>query len=266
MRDNPFIGDVENELALVLANFGNNPEHPSYRREYLGEWVEDIGALVYPFTWDANSWTPEGEGPYALPPGEYTFGLGIDLGYGENSTAFVFGAKRVDAGQVFILKAYTKSRMTALEVAAHVTTLREQHKALTGQGMRVIVDEGGLGKGYSDQMSQMGIGCEAAVKPEKRAYQDYVSGLIQSHAVKVHFAKCQPLIDEARKLQFDAETGKEDERYLNHACDAFLYLTRAFFPRHKAEQHGPQLDPGTLEMKKERQARIDERERRLRRD
>ena len=268
--DNPYLPHGAEDLAEKLSrDYGGNPDHPTYRREWLGEWVEDIGALVYPFSWEANSWIPEGEGPYALPAGEYSFGLGIDLGYGENSTAFVLGAKRVDAGQVYILKAYTKSRMTALEVAAHVAGLRDQHKELTGQSLRVIVDEGGLGKGYSDQMSQLGIGCEAAVKAEKRAYQDYVQGLIQSHAVKVHFAKARPLIDEARKLQFDAETGKEDERYLNHACDAFLYLTRAFFPRYKPELNAPK--PGspealTLEMKKERQARIDERERRLRRD
>ena len=74
---------------------------------------------------------------------------------------------------------------------------------------------------------------------------------------------------EARKLQFDAETGKEDERYLNHACDAFLYITRAFFPMYRPERLPPAKNTPEalmLEMKRERQSKIDEREKRLRRD
>ena len=267
--DNPYILHGKEWLAEKLANdFGGNPEHPTFLREYMGQWVEDIGALVYPFTWETNSWTPDSDGPYGLPPGDYTFGLAIDLGYGENSTAFVLGAKRTDTGKAYILKAYTESRWTALKVAAHVKGLREKHFVLTGKGMRVVVDEGGLGKGWSDQMNELGIGCEAAAKSEKRAYQDYAQGLIESGIVKVHFAQCRPLIDEARKLQFDAETGKEDERYLNHACDAFLYLARALFPRYAPERephrHGSEAW-AAAEVKKERQQRIDEREKRLRR-
>ena len=266
--DNPFLPHGAADLAEKLKkDYGNNPDHPTYRREWLGEWVEDIGALVYPFTWQGNSFTPEGEEPFGLPPGQYAFGLGVDLGYGENSTAFVLAAKRKDAGEVYILKAYTESRWTAIKVAAHVKSVRDMVLERSGAGLRVVVDEGGLGKGYTDQMRDLGVSCEAAVKAEKRAYQDYVQGLIQSSAVKVHFAQCRPLVDEARKLQFDAETGKEDERYLNHACDAFLYITRAFFPLYRPEKLPPA--PHTpeallLEMQKERQSKIDEREKRKR--
>jgi hypothetical protein len=268
--DNPYIPHGAQWLEDKLANdFGGNPEHPTFVREYLGQWVEDIGALVYPFTWERNSFTPDGEGPYGLPLGEYSYGLAIDLGYGENSTAFVFGAKRTDTGKAYILKAYTESRWTALKVAAHVKSLREKHLAVTGKGMRVLVDEGGLGKGWSDQMNELGIGCEAAEKSQKRAFQDYAQGLIESGQVQLHYGQCRPLVDEARKLQFDAETGKEDERYLNHACDAFLYLVRALFPRYAPEKVPPR--PGSvealeLEMRRERQKMIDEREKRLRRD
>jgi phage terminase large subunit len=268
--DNPFLPHAADDLAEKLRkDYGNNPEHPTYRREWLGEWVEDIGALVYPFTWQGNSWTPEGEEPFGLPSGQYNFGLGVDLGYGENSTAFVFAAKRANTGEVYILRAYTESRWTAIKVAAHVKALRENVYTQTGQSLRVVVDEGGLGKGYSDQMRDMGVGCEAAVKAEKRAYQDYVQGLVMSGAVKSHFAQCRPLIDEARKLQFDAETGKEDERYLNHACDAFLYITRAFFPLYRPEKLPPapfSAEAYELEVRKERQSKIDEREKRKRRD
>jgi len=92
-----------------------------------------------------------------------------------------------------------------------------------------------------------------------------VLGLIQDGRIKVDYSECKPLIDEARKLQFDAETGKEDERYRNHACDGFLYLTRAFFPRQKVKAQEP--EPGSKEaidamVKAERQKQIDDREKR----
>jgi hypothetical protein len=55
----------------------------------------------------------------------------------------------------------------------------------------------------------------------------------------MHFGECLELVEEARKLQFDPETGLEDERNRRHCADAFLYLCRTMLPKYDPEKAGP---------------------------
>ena len=94
-------------------------------------------------------------------------------------------------------------------------------------------------------MAEWGVGTEPAKKTEKRAYQEWMRGLIMSGSIQVHYSECSELIDETRRLPFDPETGKESDRYRKHNADSALYLTRAMLPRYKPEQELPA--PGTPE-------------------
>jgi hypothetical protein len=265
--NNPFLPHAAEFLKELRERNRWDDKNPTLLREWYGEWVEDLEALIYPFTYESNSWLPEGSAPYGLPPGEYVFGMGVDLGFSESSTAFCLVAKRQGTGEVYILKAYTRSRLIPTALAAHVQGVREKVRELTGQGLQVVVDEGALGKGYAEQMRVMGVMCEPAQKSEKRTYQEFVGGLVRMGSAKVDFGSCRELIDEARKLQFDAETGKEDERYRRHCCDAMLYIIRHLVPR-----YDPQLNPPVpgsteainLELKKHKEGLIRAREEKLR--
>lgn len=241
-------------LESKRQQLGWTVEHPTYQREWLGEWVDDPGALVYPINYD-NAWSPSKDDshPYGLPPGEYAYGLGIDLGFGERSTAFVKAAVRRGTGQIYLLSAYTRSRLIPTALAAHVQGIREKLSRETGGGLRVVVDEGALGKGYAEQMRTMGVACEPAEKTQKRAYQEFVGGLIRSKALRADFGACQELLSETRKLQFDPETGEEDDRYQRHCADAMLYIVRAMFPRYDPQETEP--EPGTPEWHKREMAR-----------
>lgn len=250
IADNPFFQDAPKkadsphqfrwqERLATEAQRAGGADSLSYQREWMGRWVHDAGSLIYPFT-GANSWQPENPNhPYGLPEGEYSYGLGVDLGFGERSTAFVKVAKRKDTGKLYVLRAYTRSRLIPTAFASHVQSLRESNRKETGEGLTVVVDEGALGKGYAEQARQMGVPCEEAEKTEKRAYQEYVGGLIRTVTVLIDLHQCRELTGECSKLQFDPETGKEDERYPRHCADAFLYVARRLFPRYNPELAEP---------------------------
>jgi hypothetical protein len=273
--DNPFIPHAKQWLEEKRARNNWDESHPTYRREYLGEWTEDSGSLVYPIS-AANYWQPSGENPYGLYDGEYSFGLGVDLGFSQNSTAFTLGAVRRGTGQIYLLSSYTRSRLIPTALAAHVQATRETVKELTrpwgGCGLRVVVDEGALGKGYAEQMRVMGVACEPAEKSEKRTYQEFVRGLIMmgsapepngngGSGLLIDTSKCRELIDECKTLQFDDETGKEDERYTRHCADSMLYLCRAMVPRYDPRENEPAYgspEALKLEMRREREKRIRE--------
>ena len=287
--DNPHIPHAARWLADKKIQNNWDDTHPRYRREFLGEWTEDIGSLVYPLTAE-NSWSPDGELPFGLPPGEYSYGLGVDLGFSLHSTAFVLAAVRRGTGQIYILSAYTRSRLIPTALAAHVQGVREMVQKEAGGvgstpapvGLRVVVDEGALGKGYAEQMRVMGVTCEPAQKTEKRAYQEIVRGLVLTgHAPErgdgglylggsgllVDFAKSRELVEECRKLQFDEETGQEDERYVRHCADAMLYIVRAMQPKYDPKENEPEFgSPEYLkrEMAAERTRLVRDREKRNR--
>lgn len=270
--DNPYI-QGEAWLKEEKIRNGWDDSHPRYRREFLGEWTEDVGSLVYPLTAE-NSWQPDSELPFGLPPGEYSYGLGVDLGFSLHSTAFTLVALRRGTGQIYALKSYTRSQLIPTALAAHVQGVREMVKKEAAQpeapaaSLRVVVDEGALGKGYAEQMRAMGVACEPAQKTEKRAYQEIVRGLVLTgHAPEknergeylggagllVNFAQCRELVEECRKLQFDDETGLEDERYVRHCADSLLYIVRAMFPTYAPQENEP--TPGSAEALKAEMAK-----------
>lgn len=287
--DNIYLPHARAWLEETKARNNWDDTHPRYRREFLGEWTEDLGALVYPLSAE-NSWSPDGELPFGLPPGEYSYGLGVDLGFSLHSTAFVLAAVRRGTGQIFILSAYTRSRLIPTALAAHVQGVREMVQKEAGGvgstpgivGLRVVVDEGALGKGYAEQMRSMGVTCEPAQKTEKRAYQEFVRGLVLTgHApekgpdglylggsgILVDFSKARELVEECKKLQFDEETGLEDERYVRHCADAMLYIVRAMQPKYDPKENEPEFgSPEALrrEMAAVRQQTIKDRERKQR--
>jgi hypothetical protein len=267
IRSNPhFAARADEVLAETRARNGWSEDNATYQREWLGKWVHDASALIYPFTADTNSWTPTSEAFYGLnPEAEWTFGLGVDLGYSEGAKtlAFTLAASQRGTGNGYILKSYLKDRMFPGKLATYCQDLRERIRTETGCGLRIVVDEGGLGGGWTEQMEALGVTCEAAEKANKRAFQEYVGGLISSGQLKANYPACADLMTEARKLQFDEETGKEDERFRRHCCDSMLYIVRALFPRYNAAQHGPQPEYGTaahqaLQVKAERERMIAE--------
>jgi hypothetical protein len=59
---------------------------PTWRREYLGEWIADDSATVSTYTDEQNGWTPADKVParwhLSLPKGhDWHFGLGADMGF-----------------------------------------------------------------------------------------------------------------------------------------------------------------------------------------
>jgi len=193
---------------------GWKEDHPTYQREYLGKWVRDEGALVYPYDSRKNSF-------YDLPEGKWYYGLGIDCGY-EDSSAFVIGAWRRGHPEIYLLHSEARGHMIPSAMAAYVERLKQDYKF-----SRTVIDAGGLGKAYQVEMSnRYGIFCEPAKKTNKRAYIEIVRGELLSGTIKVHPRKCGGLLDEWDRLVWNEDRTEPDDRFQDHQSDAALYLIR----------------------------------------
>lgn len=227
--DNPHIPNANAEVELFCETYGLDRDSPTYRREYLGQWVRDEGALVYPFSANLNAITPD------LVPDGLRYILGVDIGY-TDATAFTVAGIKLGAPEIWILRSWKRSGLIPSAVAAHVEAFREEF----GAGLQVVVDEGGIGKGYAEEMRQRyGIGCVAAEKTKKRAYQEIVGGELRSGMVRIVARECAELLDEMCLLQWGPGRIAEDPRFENHSCDSFLYAVRAARTVYRPEQEAP---------------------------
>ena len=209
----------------------------TYRREYKGEWVRDAGALVYPWSHNLN-----GIGIVEVPPKEsLRYVLGIDIGYTEPSAFVVAAVAPSVSPHIYILESWKRENLDPIAVAEKTLKYIEKY----GRSMRIVIDEGGIGKGYAPLMRErFNIGCEPAEKNQKRAFQEIVAGELAHGTVKIVDSECADLIDEMKTLQWGPNHEKEDERFENHCCDALLYSVRASrtwlsfpgFPRHPARR------------------------------
>lgn len=257
--DNPFVHDVEEEVLAIckdygITDFAKRHEHPTFRREVLGQWVLDLAVLVAPFIAEKNGFrvvevTKErvefvvGTDIKVFSPDDFDFAVVVDLGAGDTaSTAFVTLAQHRRFPETYIIAAEKRANMIPSTIAAHA----EQLARALPKWPQIVVDEGGLGKGYADEMRlTYGLSNIPAEKKKKRAFIELFSGDLKTGSIKVDPYKCRPLIDEMQLCQWNEDKSEIDLRFEDHAIMGAVYGARALRPNYRPEENPPK--PGTPE-------------------
>jgi hypothetical protein len=217
---------------------GYSDDHPSWRREYLGEWVTDATDLVY--AWAAHkgsgnvTWNPQRTkaNPSGLEPSEgpWRFVLGIDLGYVDDS-ALVLCAYSETTKELRHVYDFKSPEMDLDDFVDEVFSVIEKY----GRPDAIVADTAGGGsKILVETLNQRyGLGIEPAKKTDKQDWIELVNSDFGSGRIKI--IPGSDLAHELSGLQWDlsrdsklilARTGRlrEDPQCPNHLCDALLYL------------------------------------------
>lgn len=230
VRENPlFPRDVEEMLREVREENGWSEDDPTYRREYLGEWVEDTSALVYKFVRARNTCD---ELPEEFDPSTWLCTLGIDFGMTDECAWVVLGTPK-HSKQVFVLHAEKESELLPDEAAAKTAALVKRFKPV-----RLVGDGGGIGKPYVAEFNRRwahdaGISVSLAEKIDKVGAISLLNGDLRAgEARDARIKLLLPAAEElAREIQhlpwLDAAHTKENPSFPNHCADAFLYAWRA---------------------------------------
>jgi len=207
-------------------------DHPTYLREWMGMWVRDDGALCYPIDPGLNYYRTLP----AAEPNEWTYAIGCDVGY-EDDTSFVVGCYRAGHPEIYIVHVEKRGHMIPSAVAARLEMLQRKYNAL-----EIVMDTGGIGKGYAEECSQRyGLFITPAKKSQKRAFMEIVRGEILVGNIKFNPDSCYPLLEEASRLVWNEDGSAPDDRFPDHACDALTYLCRWLMPSYdpKLEKDPP---------------------------
>lgn len=255
--DNPHIPHAREELRLMKLKRRWADDNPTYVREWLGRWVNDLSALYYAFDPVRNTFTLEEVQPWG--PG-WTHVLGWDLGSRDDMALVVWG---YHPQSPTLFEAFSWKEPGALS-ARVVEVIRglESRFNIT----QMFADTGGGGRMYvEDVAARYGMNFQPAKKAEK-----YEHVLLFNDDLRGGFLKLQQgslLAEEMAQLPkyldwMDENPDKlprEHPGYPNHCCDASLYSWRGAY--HFLHEGKPALAvPGTMQAL---QAELDELERRV---
>jgi len=206
---------------------GWSEDHPTFRREILGEWVEDGDSTVYKYGESRNTF-------HELPNvREWYYILGLDFGFDPDPTAFSVGAFSPTAKEYFVMETFAATHMLADDVAAKIRAYEDQYGAF----MCKVGDSSG--KQFWTELNQRkGTSIRSADRKQKPDFIEMMNNDFYAGRVKVKAG--DPLVDEYKRLVWNDDRTKEHPGRPNHRADATLYAWRE--SRHWAGvQEGPPL-------------------------
>jgi hypothetical protein len=231
--DNPYVKG-EAYLARKLKENRWTEDHPTYRREYLAQWVTDLEATIYPYVASRNAcWDP---------PKDVDFkALSIDLGWSDAAT-FTVSVSKFGVADVWVLRSYGKSSMTTAMVAQEIHRLRAEFGGFNS----IVVDTGGLGKTICEDLSRTyGLGTVAADKKQKPVAIRAVADALRAGTLHVVPSGCEQLIGEWQVLPWSEDRLGHHEQYADHCSDGMLYGYRAHPVWENWDKEPP--EPGSIE-------------------
>lgn len=259
VKDNTAVPKQWKRALRIKRRKGWADDHPTWRREYLGHWVQDGEGLVYAYgakrasgevTWHPK---PTATDYCGLDPqeGPWHLVMGLDLGF-EDDTAIVLAAYSEQLAELRHVWDYKAKHLVVDDV---VEKLRWAFKRF-GTPEGIVADCSGLGLQVVATLNQVhGIPIMPAEKREKFDFIELLNS--DFHCGRIKIIPGSELEMELLGLQYDltkntkaalARQGKlrEDPKCPNHLCDAFLYLWRySYHTFARPVEKGP--DPGTIE-------------------
>lgn len=212
------------------------PDNPTYRREWLGEWVLDGSAIVFPYNDHINACS------IADMPGSdedrWVTGIGVDVGYNDPS-AFTVARYRPGHPELYFIHAEKHEGMIPSKVAAHIVRLKEKYGASV-----IVMDTGGIGKGYAEECkARYSVNVQAAEKHKKLAFIEFMRGDLMNGNIKADPSACSELILEWQNLVWHETKPEPDPRFDDHLCDSALYLYRMLVARYRPRLNEQELTP-----------------------
>lgn len=226
--NNPHLPHMREELRALKIKRNWADDNPTYIREWLGRWVNDLSALFYKFDPTRNTYKPP---PQPWGPG-WQHVLGWDLG-GKDDMALVAWGWHPSSPKLYEAFSWKKPGALAIEVMAQISALEKRGFNF----IKKVADTGGGGKMYVDDvMTRYSQVFEPAKKTDKYEHvrlmnDDFLTEMLQLQEGSEYAEEIVGLCRDPDWPPEDDPDAKprEDPRCANHCSDAALYSYRAAY-------------------------------------
>lgn len=237
--DNPYV-DGRRYIDRKLKENGWSVAHPTFVREYLGQWVLDTDAIVYPFVANRNGYI----GAIPSDRGRTRSVIAVDLGWHDDTAIVVLSGHRGHPDAWF-RSAWKQPGLLPGRVAAEVEK-RRHALLLEGSSVELVIDTAGGSKQLAEELKQRYLlPFEAAHKRDKKLGIESLRGALLDGTAHVDPYECGPLLSEWSALPYSDDRADHHDQYPNHCADAALYAFRRLLLPYRPEVEPPKV--GTAE-------------------
>jgi hypothetical protein len=223
----------------------------SFVREYLGQWVLDLKALIYKLT-PANSFVE-----FPIKPDYFT--IGLDLGsHSEEDPHLDHAAIAVCASHrslpnIWCRKVQKLSDCTVESLAQVCAQWCAEFPQAT-----VEIDGVSAGKLIERTLQRLGLPVRCAEKAHKLRRIQLVQSKIRGGMFQLHMTDCMDARQEAVSLVWNDKRNDHSERCDDDAWDAILYAAAPHFQAPEERREQPAVDPDLQEYEEALQEAIEE--------
>lgn len=252
VKDNTEVPHLWAEALEIKRIRGYSDDHPTWRREFLGQWVPSKDILVYRYVPSVHNF--DGFLPSDL---EWRKVLALDIGWND-ADAIVVWAYSPASYHVYAVYAEKRRHQNITELAKWVQEVKQIH---CGGAPEVMTgDFGGLAtKVFEELASIHGLAFEPAEKKEKNDFIEIMNNEYDAGRIHIIFDPDEPQVDgDGKPLSLSAEllsnrwlektlgTKKkvEDPKTPNDLCDAHLYGWR-WCDHRRAQPPDRSVKPGS---------------------
>jgi hypothetical protein len=273
-QERPFVPArlADNAANLDVATYRNqalaNLDEVRRRQIEEGWWIRDGVGLIYSgfragpppignvIPWISSPW-PTGYRTHAgRPPRGWHIVLAIDLGTSaiKPTTAFVVLAYSDHSPIVYVLRSWAEADADPTSDAERISGVERDF----GEIERVVVDLGGLGKGYQKEFQRrFGPKIIGAEKRDKRGQRRILNGALARGQVLLLEGENKDLENELSTLPWDARGLDAEKGKADHLSDALLYGHRDCYG-YLAVVEDPEPEPGSEAWGRREERRMEE--------
>ncbi len=155
LYENPYLPDPQGFVDKLKAKKQWGDDHPTYLREYKGIWVLDTESLLIRYNEQLNHFD-------ALPPANYTYILGVDIGFND-ADALAVVAWTESSPNIYLVEEITTRGQDITELSNQITKMQAKYDIA-----KIVIDAGALGKKIAEELRRRKqIPIEAADKTRK---------------------------------------------------------------------------------------------------
>jgi len=238
-RENPFLGQpAAAYFEQVKKRHGWTDATATFRRQYLGEWVEDAEGLVFPLT-AANMCDGLPARSLAggvLPKELWRYTIGVDVGYVDKTAIAVLAAHPLD-NREFLIRTEQKSGMLPRDLGARLRELQREYPRAP-----IVMDTGGMGKVHAEECTRIfGLHIIPAEKRDKASAVRILRDDIRSARFQVDAGPlCDPFREQCAALGWDEDGHNPEEGLPDDVIHAVYYPHR--YQRHYTSEGAAPVD------------------------
>ncbi len=216
--DNPYINDAEGFVRNLIEKKQWLPDNPTLLREWKGQWVLDLDALVYKYQKAKNDYDSV---DYRR---DWDFVIGVDLGFDDADAIAVIGWHKHQK-LAYLVHEEVHSGQTVTELAEQIDIVIKRFDPL-----KVVMDTGGLGKKIAEEMrKRYSLPIVAAEKIRKF---EFIELLNDAMRMGRFFAKKESrFAEDCGRIKWETdlvnpEKPKISDNFHSDIADAVLYAYR----------------------------------------